>query len=107
MGAAPGIAGSVGPEQQGCFLCRGDFEVEFFLEMNNTGGPVDVWAVAAVDEAALVEAPEGFQFLPAPISPDGLVLVRRDVPRVDPTFGEDSSIQGLITVTFKQPQPDA
>jgi hypothetical protein len=49
MGAAPGIAGSTAPEAHGVFLCDGDFEVQFFTQMNNTGGPVDVWAIAGID----------------------------------------------------------
>jgi hypothetical protein len=44
MGAAPGIAGSSAPEEQGVFLCLNEFDVDFFVRMNNTGGPVDVWA---------------------------------------------------------------
>jgi hypothetical protein len=33
--------------------------VGFFLPLNNTGGPVDVWAVVGVSEDDLVESPEG------------------------------------------------
>lgn len=39
MGAAPGIAGSTAPEEDGVFLCADEFEVRFFTQMNNTGGP--------------------------------------------------------------------
>jgi hypothetical protein len=69
MGASWGIAGSQGPEQQGCFLCRSEWEADWFVRMNNTGGPVDVWAVDGVDEAQLVESPEGYPYLPATIPP--------------------------------------
>jgi hypothetical protein len=39
MGAAPGIAGSGRPEVEGCFLCVDVLEDEWFIKMNNTGGP--------------------------------------------------------------------
>ena len=45
MGAAPGIAGSAEPEVDGCFLSADEWGYSFFLHINNTGGPVDVWAV--------------------------------------------------------------
>jgi hypothetical protein len=48
--------------------------------MNNTGGPVDVWGVDGVDEAKLVESPEGFLYLPEVVPPERLRLVRRDAP---------------------------
>jgi len=35
--------------------------------MNNTGGPVDVWAVTGVDESQLISAASGFSYYPAPI----------------------------------------
>ena len=59
MGAAPGIAGSPVPEEDGVFLCRDEFEAGFFVRMNNTGGPVDVWAVTGVDEQRLVTTGSG------------------------------------------------
>jgi hypothetical protein len=76
MAAARGIAGSDSPEQQGCFLCLDD-EVEWFVGMNNTGGPVDVWAVDGVDPSELRESPEGYFYLPRRIAPAALELVRR------------------------------
>jgi len=42
MADARGIAGSRAPEQEGCFVCLGEFEMEWFVDMNNTGGTVDV-----------------------------------------------------------------
>jgi hypothetical protein len=44
-----------------------------------TGGPVDVWAVDGIDKEELVEAPEGHFYLARPIPPDRLTLVRRDI----------------------------
>jgi hypothetical protein len=59
MADAPGIAGSRAPEQPGCFLCRHLIEACWFIEINNTGGPVDVWAVVGIDETELVQSSEG------------------------------------------------
>jgi hypothetical protein len=111
MSEASGIAGSVKPEQQGCFLCRDDGDVEFFVGMNNTAGPVDVWAVAGVDEESLLQSPEGFVFIPAPIPADRLKLVRRDVPAAPTpdttetatTISEDpGDLHGSMTVIFRR-----
>ena len=79
MQAARGIAGSTAPEQHGCFLCLHEGEVEWFVGMNNTGGPVDVWEVRGVDPGQLVESPEGHMFLPERISAARLTLTQKDV----------------------------
>jgi hypothetical protein len=47
MSAARGIAGSGTPEAEGIF-CADDSDVGFSVRMNNTGGPVDVWAVTGI-----------------------------------------------------------
>ena len=83
MGASRGIAGSQKPEQQGCFLCRSEWEADWFVRMNNTGGSVDVWAVDGVEEPDVVESPEGFLYLPATIPSDRLILFRADIPPED------------------------
>jgi hypothetical protein len=75
MGAARGIAGSHRPEQEGCFLAPDRFTADFFVRMNAPGGPVDVWEVSGVEEAELLESPEGFAYLPAVVPPDRLRLV--------------------------------
>ncbi|HEY1737514.1 MAG TPA: hypothetical protein VGI86_02325 [Acidimicrobiia bacterium] len=80
MAAARGIAGSRRPEQDGCFLCRSEFEMEWIVGLNNTGGPVDVWAVDGVDVVELVESPEGFLYLPGCIAVEQLQLWRTDCP---------------------------
>jgi hypothetical protein len=81
MSAARGIAGSRAPEQPGCFLCESESEVEWFVGViNNTGGPVDVWAVDDVDAADLVESPEGYPYLPRTIPPERLTLLRAGIP---------------------------
>jgi len=77
MGAAPGIAGSMVPEEEGVYLCRDEFEARFFVELNNTGGPVDVWVVTGIAEGELVTGGSGFCYFPAPISPAQVTLADR------------------------------
>jgi hypothetical protein len=80
-GAAPGIAGSTSPEQEGCFLAPDAWTADYFVEMNNnTGGPVDVWAIEGIDWSLLEESPEGYAYFPAPIPRRHLRLVRRESP---------------------------
>src|SRR5262245_30906182 len=91
MGAARGIAGSHAPEQEGCFLCPNDHELEWFLAMNNSGGPVDVWAVEGIDPSELRVSAEGYAYVPRPIAPADLELVRQDVPAPPPPARADPS----------------
>jgi hypothetical protein len=81
MADAPGIAGSRRPEEEGCFVCMDEFEVSFFVRGNNTGGPVDVWAVEGVKEEELVTPANGFQYVPRRIPPTQLSLYLRDLTR--------------------------
>ena len=74
MGAAPGIAGSRAPEADGVFLCADGFEAGFFVQMNNSGGPVDVWAVTGVDEEQLIDNGNGFWYFPGRIPPGQVAL---------------------------------
>ena len=80
MSAAPGIAGSRRPEVEGIFVCRGEEEAEFFLQINNTGRPVDLWSVDGIDEGLLLDNGNGFVYLPGRIPATGVRLVRSDVP---------------------------
>lgn len=80
MGAAPGIAGSQAPEQAGCFLAEDEATRDWFVWMNNTGGPVDVWEVLDVARDDLRVSPEGFGFFPGVIGPERLRLLQRDLP---------------------------
>ena len=80
MGAAPGIAGSPRPEQEGCFLAPDEWTADYFVEINNTGGPVDVWAVEGIDASRMLESPEGYSYFPAPIPRQHLRLVRESIP---------------------------
>lgn len=77
MGAAPGIAGSTGPELPAVFLCDSRDDVGFFLGMARV--PTDVWAV---DVAGLwVESgPSGWWIISRPIGPERLTLDERDRP---------------------------
>jgi hypothetical protein len=79
MGAAPGIAGSARPEVEGVFLCE-DEEVQWFMELNNTGGPVDLWKVTGVDIRELIDSPEGHQYVGRAIAPDHVELLEQDIP---------------------------
>lgn len=80
MAAAPRIASSRRPEQQGCFLALDDSEVGWFVDMNNTGGPVDVWEVRGINVDDLVCSPEGHYYFPGLVPPEQLQLVQNDVP---------------------------
>jgi hypothetical protein len=80
MGAARGIAGSTQPEQEGCFLAPDEWTTDYFVRMNNTGGPVDVWAVDGINDAELVTSQEGYDYFPGVIPREKLRLVRQDVP---------------------------
>ncbi|MEV4939297.1 hypothetical protein [Streptomyces zaomyceticus] len=80
MGTAPGIAGSRRPEVEGIFVCRGEEEAGFFLQINNTDGPVDIWSVDGIDEESLLDNGNGFVYLPGRIPAARVRLVRSDVP---------------------------
>lgn len=79
MGAAPGIAGSTRPEQDGCFLATDEWTADYFVAMNNTGGPVDVWEVE-IDEVELAESGEGYLYFPGTVDRTRLRLARQDLP---------------------------
>jgi hypothetical protein len=102
MGAAPGIAGSAAPEQQGCFLCR-ESDIDWFVSMNSTGTTVDVWALSGVDEEALIQSPEGYDYLPAPVPAERLTLARADAApeNVEPDDDGGDGPLGDMRVTFR------
>jgi len=106
--SARGIAGSVRPEQLGCFLCRDEWEVDWFVDMNNTGGPVDVWGVDGVDESELVESPEGHYYVATPILAERLTLIRQDIPAVpmdSPELAPEGPTGGM-NVIFRRRSDD-
>ncbi|MET7736517.1 hypothetical protein ABZT02_34940 [Streptomyces sp. NPDC005402] len=80
MGAARGIAGSRRPEVEGIFISRGEEEAGFFLQINNTGGPADLWSVDGIDEGSLLDNGNGFVYLPSRIPAARVCLVRSDIP---------------------------
>jgi hypothetical protein len=84
MMTAPGIAGSREPEVDGVFVCLDRFTVDFFVRVNNTGGPVDVWAIDDVDQTHLVETASGFSYLPSRIGPEHLSLLDQAVQPIAP-----------------------
>jgi hypothetical protein len=85
--AARGIAGSSRPEKEGTFLCAlrsgAPGSIDSFIYMNNTGGPVDVWAVDGIDERMLVVTGEGYGYFPGRIPPEALTLLEQDRSRSD------------------------
>lgn len=82
MAASPGIAGSLVPEVAGVFLCQDQFEVAWFVRMNNTGGPVEVWSVQGVDYQSLIDNGSGYHYVSNPIPPDRLTLIHRDLKKI-------------------------
>lgn len=105
MGAATGIAGSHRPEAEGVFLCSDEDEAGYFVAMNNTGGPVDVWTVARVSEDQLVRSGTGYSYLPRRIPAEDLTLVAEAV--VDETWRSSSvsteptaAYQSNLTITL-------
>lgn len=82
MGVRPGIAGSSTPEVAGVYLCLDEFEADWFVRLNNTCGPVDVWRVDSVDEASLIDNGSGHSYLGETIPPSQLTLLRHDIPQV-------------------------
>lgn len=79
MGAARGIAGSYEAEQAGCFLACSPAERDWFVRMNNTGGPVDVWEVNGVEDDELTISPEGHRYRAGIIPPDRIRLAQSDI----------------------------
>ena len=72
MKQAPGIAGSNRPEVDGVFLCEDRWAAVWFVELNNTGGEVDVWAVEGIAEDQLLDAGSGFLYFPGTISAEAV-----------------------------------
>lgn len=83
MSVARGIAGSHSAEVEGCFLAVSEWEADYFIELNNTGGPVDLWRVDGVAPTDLVTTDSGYSFLPSKIAREQLTLLRTDIPPVD------------------------
>jgi hypothetical protein len=104
MTTSPGIAGSREPEVDGIFVCPDTFTVDFFVGLNNTGGPVDVWAIDDVDQSHLVETSSGFTYLPSRISPERLTLLDQALPPIarhdEDCKPNEGAYQSTLTVTL-------
>jgi hypothetical protein len=79
MGIACGIAGSPVPETEGVFLCRDEFEADWFVRINNTGGPVDVWMIEGIDRESLIDNGSGYAYVRHKIPAPNLTLLRSDL----------------------------
>lgn len=79
MKGVPGIAGNAAPDGEGVFLCEDEAEADFFVKMNNTDGPVDIWAVEGINLDDLQASLYGPYLLPYAVPPSRLTLVREDV----------------------------
>lgn len=101
MGAAPGIAGSPVPEDDGVYVTRTEFDAGFFVRMNNTGGPVDLWAIDGIDETRLITSGNGFEYLPARVPPDRLTLVQAAAEAPAATTATSSrGYSSTLTISF-------
>ena len=56
------------------FLCE-EFQVEFFVRMNNTGGPVDVWEISGTFEDQMINNGSGFLYFPGRIPATQVSLI--------------------------------
>jgi len=84
MGAAPGVAGSPGPELPGVFVCDAG-DVSFFLRMARS--PSDVWSVD-VGGFWLETGPDGWWVINHPVPSHRLRLVAQEVrERASEPFG--------------------
>ncbi|MBM9465855.1 hypothetical protein [Nakamurella leprariae] len=103
---APGIAGSREPEATGVYLVPDRFTAQFFVRLNNTGGPVDVWTVDDVPaDDLVVDDCTGFGYVPYRIGRDRLTLHDRDLPPpppppvvIDAATGS-GRVVGALTIT--------
>ncbi len=105
MSAASGIAGSRRPEVHGVFLVPDHFTAQFFVRINNTGGPVDIWAVDDVDPGELIDAGSGFSYVPYRIGPHQLTLHDQGLteealpPLVQIHTGSSTGYSSSLTIT--------
>jgi hypothetical protein len=72
MKFAPGIAGSLRPEVDGVFLCIYRDEADWFVDLNNTGDEVDVWAVEGITRDQLIDNGRGYFYYPGTIRADAV-----------------------------------
>ncbi len=109
MSGTRGIAGSRHPEVEGIFLSPDHFTAQFFVRINNTGGPVDIWAVDDVDENDLIDSGNGFSYVPYRIEPQGLTLhtqglTEDDLPpaiEMNTTNGPSTAYSSSLTIALE------
>jgi hypothetical protein len=107
MSDAPGIAGSTAPEVEGVFLCTDEREADYFVRLNNTGGPVDVWQVDGVEVEQLLDAGSGYLYLPRPVPPASVRLTALDhLPAFDEVTveGPSDAYTSELTITSQDQQ---
>jgi hypothetical protein len=85
MGAAPGIAGSRRPEQEGIFLVHDEWNVEWFAHMGLEGEhkSLDVWAVTLPDDPE-IDAETEYPLVAKPIPTEAIRLHTADWTTRDP-----------------------
>jgi hypothetical protein len=69
------------PEADGIFLSTEDWDVDYFVRMNNTGGPVDVWQIDGVDADQMLDNGNGYPYLPGRIPADRITWVETPAVR--------------------------
>jgi hypothetical protein len=79
MGDVPGIAGSAQPEVDGIFVARSRFEAGLFVELNRTGGAVDIWGLDEVDAGDFVTSETGYVYVPYVVDSGRLELLEQDL----------------------------
>jgi hypothetical protein len=79
-------------------------EADYFMCMNNTGGPVDVWQVDGIDVGQLLDAGSGYLYLPRLVDAASVrltVLDRQPPIYTEPTATEPSdAYSSELTITF-------
>ena len=60
----------------GCSSALTGGRLTWFVELNNTGGEVDVWAVEGIAEDQLLDAGSGFLYFPGTISADAVERIQ-------------------------------
>ena len=107
-GTTERIAGSNSPEVAGVFLCVDRLEAAYFMRMNNTGGPVDVWQIDGIDVGELLDAGSGYLLLPRPVHSASVQLTALDgeqpVRGKQTLVGPSDAYSSELTLTFDQDQ---
>jgi hypothetical protein len=65
-------------------LSTEDWDVDYFVRMNNPAAPVDVWQLEGFDADQMSDNGNGYVYLPGRISAGPITLVQRDLAGGDP-----------------------